>query len=114
MGRRVARLTRDSRRRRHSRFGATEWRVLSQLTRFRGLVHSSSERERRLVGVAAMCRATRDAEHRRLSAEAEQLLREQAALVADPDPDAFEAYVQRLRTHIVKLAAHVAALPQVH
>ena len=61
-----------------------------------------------------MCRATRDAEHRRLSAAADELLREQAALLPEPDPDAFEAYVRKLRTHIVKLAAHVSALPLMH
>jgi hypothetical protein len=49
-----------------------------------------------------------------LSAEAEELLREQAALLAEPNPDAFEAYARKLRIHIVRLAAHVSALPRMN
>ncbi len=54
---------------------------------------------------------TRDAEYRRLAAEAEDLLRVQAALLENPDLDVFEVYVHTLKMHMVKLAAYLAAQP---
>lgn len=47
---------------------------------------------------------------RRLLAESESLLREQAALIADPapDPDAFVDYMHRLKDYLNTCAEHVA------
>jgi hypothetical protein len=50
-------------------------------------------------------------ERERLAAEAEDLARDLAALTANPDQDALDAYLRRLRAHMSALAAQVAALP---
>jgi hypothetical protein len=63
------------------------------------------------VPVPAVALLVRDAEHERLAAEAEALAREQAALADDPDPAAFEDFLERLRCHMTALAAYVAGLP---
>jgi len=52
-----------------------------------------------------------DAQRQRLAAEAEALVRDLAALTANPDQDALDAYLGRLRAHMAALAAHVAAIP---
>ena len=51
-----------------------------------------------------------DAERERLDRQAEELLREHAALVgADPDLPAYQSYVARLHQHKTELDAYLAA-----
>ena len=52
----------------------------------------------------------RDAEHRRLAAESEDLLH-QSSVLADPQSQAFRDYLGRLYLHTTKLASFVSAIP---
>jgi hypothetical protein len=51
----------------------------------------------------------RDAEHRRLAAESEELLK-QSSVLAHPQSQAFRDYLDRLYLHTTKLSAFVSAL----
>ena len=53
----------------------------------------------------------RDAEHARLAANAEELIRQQHALLGDADSPGFQEYVARLRAHVAEVSKYLDTLP---
>jgi hypothetical protein len=61
------------------------------------------------LNMPVACVEQRDAEHRRLAAESQELLH-QSCVLANPQSQAFRDYLDRLYLHTKKLSAFVSAL----
>jgi uncharacterized sporulation protein YeaH/YhbH (DUF444 family) len=55
--------------------------------------------------------ARRAAEYQRLARQAAALAEAQQAIDQNPDPDALDEHIRKLRAHIAALTAHVAEIP---